>query len=164
MSCLRSLVLMLLHHHQVLQHVEGVSIRLHWHHAVLLGVHLEEAVVVQTHHLGLWSVLTPETNLGPTEVRAQTATVSSASGSGNMTKLEEMIVSQLRPAVRAQRWRLHFIFTAHSSAMKSFSWNPEPILLLWKHQPHQCINVFTTQINSPVNSDYNNASNIKHQR
>ena len=42
---------------------------------MLLAVHLEEAIVVQTHHLSLQSILTPEMHLGPTEVRAQRATV-----------------------------------------------------------------------------------------
>lgn len=61
--------------HQILQHVKGVSIRLHRDHALLLAVHLEKAVVIQAYHLSLQSVLTPESHLSPTEVKAQRATV-----------------------------------------------------------------------------------------
>lgn len=57
--------LTLLDDHQVLQHVEGVAVGLHGDHAVLLAVHLEEAVVVQAHHLGLQSVFAPEMHPGP---------------------------------------------------------------------------------------------------
>lgn len=63
---------MLFDDHQVLHHVEGVSIRLHWNQALLFAVHLEEAIVVQAHHFSLWSILTPEMHTSPTEARAET--------------------------------------------------------------------------------------------
>lgn len=66
---LLSLVLTLFDDYQILQHVKRISIRLQWDQALLLAVHLEEAVGVQTHHLSLQSILTPETHLSPTESR-----------------------------------------------------------------------------------------------
>lgn len=71
--CFMNLVLMCFDDHQILQHIKRVSIRLHWDHTLLLAVHLEETVVVQTHHLNLWAVLTPETHPGSTEVRTKRA-------------------------------------------------------------------------------------------
>lgn len=72
---LLNLVLMLLDNHQVLHHVKGVSVRLHRNQTLLLAVYLEEAIGVQSHHFSLWSILTPETHMSPTEDRSQRANV-----------------------------------------------------------------------------------------
>lgn len=58
---------MLFDDHQVLEHIKRVSVRLQGENALLLGVHLEEAVVVQTHDLGLQPVLAPQVHSRPTE-------------------------------------------------------------------------------------------------
>lgn len=59
--------LALLDDHKVPQHVERVPIRLQGDHALALTVHLQEAVVIQTHHLHLRSFIAPETHLSSTE-------------------------------------------------------------------------------------------------
>lgn len=53
--------------HQVLEHIKRVSIRLQGENTLLLVVHLQEAVVVQTHNLSLQPVLTPQVHSRPTE-------------------------------------------------------------------------------------------------
>lgn len=60
-------VLALLGGHQVPQHVEGVAIRLHGDQTLLLRAHLQEAFVVEAHHVGMGAILAPQTHLGPTE-------------------------------------------------------------------------------------------------
>lgn len=51
-----------LDHHEVPQHVEGVSVRLHGHDALIPRIHLQEAVLIQTQNLGLGPVLAPQTH------------------------------------------------------------------------------------------------------
>lgn len=60
-------------HHQVPQHVEGVSVRLH-RHDLLSCPHLQEAVLIQTHHLGLGPVLAPETHTCAAETQTGVST------------------------------------------------------------------------------------------
>lgn len=66
---------MLLYDYQIFQHVKRVSIRLQGDHAIFTAVHLEETIVVKTHHLSLQSILTPETHLSPTENSEKHVTV-----------------------------------------------------------------------------------------
>lgn len=63
---------MFLNDDHVLQHVEGVSVGLHGRQALLLAVHLQEAVVVQADHLGFESVLAPEAHLTPAVPKQRT--------------------------------------------------------------------------------------------
>lgn len=133
---LLSLVLTLLDDHQVLQHVEGVSIRLHWDNILLLAAHLEETVVVQTHHLSLQSVLAPETHLSPTEDRAQRATVrvllqDVSMGFRNFTKLCNW---RGRPRVRALKTETtHHLHSLFPQVITSKTKTPPVYPRLWCH-------------------------------
>lgn len=67
---------MLLEDQQVLEHIKRVAIRLQGEKALLLGVHLQEAAVVQTHHLSLQPLLTPQVHGGPTAKNQHTPLIS----------------------------------------------------------------------------------------